>query len=619
MLGWLFGRSNRLRARDLVGNVVVGGNTGIIYQISGDGPPPAPPTLHWAEALPPPGSPFELFNLLSWKFRLARDLLGRDAEKRELLDWARNGPRVRIRFLIGPGGSGKTRLAAEFAEALTGWHAGFVPLDTGATLPLSRRGLLVILDYPEAWREPVRSLLREAARAGQPAAPIRILLLSRRPLAEWREEILNCGASTLCDAQELGIGPLDRDAAADVFHRAVARLAAHRRLAAPRIDNSAIEAWINQNPALHGLPLLTIAAAIHFVDRPGRALGLDAAGIVDALVERERPQLDRTGRSVGLGELGASRLVGLSALRDGLDAPAIRRLVAPELELGLPDAGRVVNALRDSGWWHAERLSAPAPDIVAAELLRQVLVAAEDRGHEWVWACLSDPGAVQIELLDRRMHDMVTLRGPDERTLQRLMIAAVTGQAARAWAWAGFSDSEVGGFRLSPVSVAIGHELLAATDAAGEERAGILNNLSNHLSEAGDGAGALAAIREAVEIRRRLAQETPARFAPDLATSLNNLSLRLSDAGDGAGALAAIREAADIYRRLAQETPARFAPDLAMSLNNLSLRLSDAGDGAGALAAIREAVEICRRLAQDDPGALRPQSREEPQQPVAPV
>jgi hypothetical protein len=90
------------------------------------------------------------------------------------------------------------------------------------------------------------------------------------------------------------------------------------------------------------------------------------------------------------------------------------------------------------------------------------------------------------------------------------------------------------------------------------------------MSDAGDGAGALAAIREAVEIRRRLAQENPARFAPDLAQSLNYLSADLSDAGDRAGALAAIREAVEIRRRLAQDNPARFAADLQRSLRFLA-------------------------------------------------
>ena len=97
-----------------------------------------------------------------------------------------------------------------------------------------------------------------------------------------------------------------------------------------------------------------------------------------------------------------------------------------------------------------------------------------------------------------------------------------------------------------------------------------LNNLSVQLAIVGDGAGALAAIREAVEIRRRLVQHNPTpRFACDLAVSLHNLSLRLGEAGDLAGALRAIREAVDILRRLAQVDPTRFAPALEKSLEVL--------------------------------------------------
>ena len=44
--------------------------------------------------------------------------------------------------------------------------------------------------------------------------------------------------------------------------------------------------------------------------------------------------------------------------------------------------------------------------------------------------------------------------------------------------------------------------------------------LSDDLSEAGNQAGALAAIREAVGTYRRLARDNPARFAPDLERSL---------------------------------------------------------------------------------------------------
>ncbi|NIV15064.1 MAG: hypothetical protein GWN62_28585, partial [Aliifodinibius sp.] len=49
-------------------------------------------------------------------------------------------------------------------------------------------------------------------------------------------------------------------------------------------------------------------------------------------------------------------------------------------------------------------------------------------------------------------------------------------------------------------------------------------------------AGALDAIKEAVDIGRKLSEASPQRYLPDLASSLNNLSDRLSAVGDTAGA-----------------------------------------------------------------------------------
>ncbi|MEU6570401.1 tetratricopeptide repeat protein, partial [Streptomyces parvulus] len=52
----------------------------------------------------------------------------------------------------------------------------------------------------------------------------------------------------------------------------------------------------------------------------------------------------------------------------------------------------------------------------------------------------------------------------------------------------------------------------------------VLNNLGTVLPHAGHRQEALGAVREAVEIRRRLAADDPDSFMPELAMSLNNLS-----------------------------------------------------------------------------------------------
>jgi tetratricopeptide (TPR) repeat protein len=142
------------------------------------------------------------------------------------------------------------------------------------------------------------------------------------------------------------------------------------------------------------------------------------------------------------------------------------------------------------------------------------------------------------------------------------------------------------------LAIAIGRGKLSTTPLDDEERARILNNLSLHLADAGDGAAALAAIRDAVELDRRLAAASPARFEPELAQSLNNLSIRLAEAGEGAAALAAIEEAVAIRRIWAGIVPRRFRPLLARSLRNLARHLDAAGRRAAADVARSEAAGI---------------------------
>ena len=87
---------------------------------------------------------------------------------------------------------------------------------------------------------------------------------------------------------------------------------------------------------------------------------------------------------------------------------------------------------------------------------------------------------------------------------------------------------------------------------------------------------ALAAIEEAVTIRRELAAARPDTFRPDLAQSLNNLSLRLAAWGGGRTRWPRSRKP-HIYRELAAARPDAFRPDLATSLNTLSDRLAGLG------------------------------------------
>ena len=176
-----------------------------------------------------------------------------------------------------------------------------------------------------------------------------------------------------------------------------------------------------------------------------------------------------------------------------------------------------------------------------------------------------------------------------------------------------------------------------------------LNNLANRQAEAGDRAAALATSAEAVEIRRTLAEASPAAYLPDLARSLNNLAIQQAEAGDRRGRWPAApkrsattapgrgqprrlparprqvaeqpgqrqAEAGDGRRaghehrsgralpQLAEASPAAYLPDLAMSLNNLADRLGGGRGPGGALAASTRRSDP-RQLAEASPAAYLP-------------
>ena len=128
---------------------------------------------------------------------------------------------------------------------------------------------------------------------------------------------------------------------------------------------------------------------------------------------------------------------------------------------------------------------------------------------------------------------------------------------------------------------------------------GCLDNL-RHYEEG------LAAVEEAVIIYRRLAAARPDKFEPELARELTRRSIPLRELGRREDALAAIEEAVTINGRLAEARPDVFLENFAISLNNQSACLGELGRLDEALAAVEESVRIRRRLAAARPDAFLP-------------
>lgn len=545
---------------------------------------------------------------LTWRARLTA-LFGRHEQRAELLRWAREGGGVSFRFLIGDGGTGKTRLAHEIADELSrdpeGRAAGLVTADRPLPLDAGRAGCFLLVDYPEEKRAAVRARLLQLANESQdPARAVRVLFLTRNDDRYWGPLTDDTGAHTRM-APPIHLPPgIGTEEAWALFQSALERVPRKPGTPDPAgIDEAAFTAWLARVET-NQRPLLIAAAAIQAVADPARPVfTLNTRAVIDALARREAARLRRLASAHRLNEHALERLTALAAVRGALDTPTIRRLADPVLDLGLGPREGLIDRLLPTGLLEAVgTLRPPEPDIVAASFLVETLAARPADAPDWLWAAIEGAEAEAVKRLGRLTWDAEYVLLRHDHRISRWLAAMLEGRVERCRTIEKLVMVATLPGGLAAAGVAVFRTLLnCAVDE--EEKARFLGNLSTRLSDLGDEAGALTAAEEAVDVYLGLASANPRRFRSALANTLNNLSLRLFRVGKIAESLTAVQRAVIIKRRLVAEKPADREFSLAGSLDNLALRQSDAGQNELALETNKEAVRIYRRLIFIEPGS----------------
>lgn len=100
---------------------------------------------------------------------------------------------------------------------------------------------------------------------------------------------------------------------------------------------------------------------------------------------------------------------------------------------------------------------------------------------------------------------------------------------------------------------------------------------------------------------RRLAEQAPQAYRPDLALALSNLALFHDQTGVEDEAIVAAQEAVDLRRQLAREQPQDQEQQLAGDLYTLGAILLDRGAAREAAAALGEACHRLRAVTRDIP------------------
>ncbi|NYF59860.1 tetratricopeptide repeat protein [Micromonospora purpureochromogenes] len=134
--------------------------------------------------------------------------------------------------------------------------------------------------------------------------------------------------------------------------------------------------------------------------------------------------------------------------------------------------------------------------------------------------------------------------------------------------------------------------------------AGALTNLAVIEAQLGLGREALKTVRRAEGIWRRLSDDEPSVYLPELALALNTVGLRHADLGQVGAAVDAAEASLSIYRDLVRVNAVAFELDLAAVLANLSGYLWQLGRRTEALGANSQAEEVFARWGGANPEAF---------------
>ena len=528
---------------------------------------------------------------------------GRESELATLQAWCEAEPRLGVALIRGPGGIGKTRLAAELCARLrrAGAVAGFWnPRAEARALAgvAAATPTLVVVDEAHTMPAAVAEVvLAEAQRAV--GGSVRVVLLARNAADWWRHTVADAvadepAAAAACRAAfVVALGPV----ATGTDDRRAAFLEAARDLRARLAPSEE-----GRDPEVPDLSDGAFDAILYIQLAAGRAIAGDGDGgegaedlLAWALAREARywratakasdPPLDAD-REV----LARAVAVATLAVADTEDAAAAALAAIPDLAESARDRRAVARWLRHL-YPHVEGDSW-LPGLVPDEL-GDALVRSELRESPGIArTLLDDPTPEQAEsvlrVLDR------AARGDD--AVEQLLEAIVSKRLRALWRAALAAARQSGGGLGDLMARAL--ERSADPGLAGEVLVAVPRNTVALRGLA------VTASRLVVQQRFEEAQKDPAAtealFA--LAEATTEHAIRLAAVQRVEEALAAAEESVRLYRELAGKDPAH-ARRLASALLGLANRQASVGLHQQALDADAEAVGVLRGLQRDDPGA----------------
>jgi hypothetical protein len=580
----------------------------------------------------------------------------RQSELTLVANWLATPAPISVLTFVGPGGSGKTRLALQlFHQHEATWSTGFITafhppnalaLTAPQNQPSPKQPLLAVIDYAASHTDPLRAFLEDLAQFGSTLPKLRLILLERfaDPQSGWYQRLFNYSqtqytAGLFYQPEPITLTPVSAtaDRRAILQHTLQASAPFHPTtqrgdgLLCPKPTNSPLsETAASVDRAVRPLfdpvdnldtllakpdfadPLVLMMAALASWDKGiYGALNLSRPDLAVIMARRECTRLEKCSASKLLPHLAAH-----STLCGGFDQATLLTVAREEsvaLALTYKDGpGHLAADL-------AELLPGPTPGSsgpILPDIIGEAFVLNEN--PDGISRAAHRDGEAVVRTLTRALQDFY-----DPYKVRGENCSGIDGSQAGLWIRNLAAEANAGDiYLLSAINSGLPESSIELAQLAADlnakllallsvdenppeplqaERARLLTYYGIRLSEIGQLEAAVEATREAREIYRRLAADRPSTFLPDLAVSLNNFGIALSAIGQSEAAMEATCEAGEIYEQLAEAQPDAFLPHRAGSLNNYAGRLREIGQWDAALEAQREACDIYRKLAASRP------------------
>jgi tetratricopeptide (TPR) repeat protein len=589
----------------------VAGQHNIIVQVVGDGNTIVPNHAHLTltRYLTRRGRTKSEADLLS-PYAMAIPMLGREVQIAEFRRWLTTSQPITIRVLVGQAGSGKTRLALELCEAMIAdnWDAGFVT-DRELVRFLQQQNLsawgwqrptLVVVDAAATRARLLHDWLVELAdHVGDLERPLRLLFIERHadPTVGWWEWVFGRGGEDARAIQSL-LDPPDRPIALPALvgteaRRAILLATLERVGSAVRPPVLGDDLHFDQQLAAltwGGEPLFLMMAGLTAAHVGiGHVLALARTDLAFRIAENEIDRIERIAAERRVPAAFLSHMAAYETLCQGLSRPVLEAVIDEEkAALRRPSAGdapEIAEALYATLPGEEGRIIPVLPPMIGEAVVLRVLGRLTDEGQcaavsraaqhareyvaatvvhlvqDYVQAGYSAPLAWLDDLIQKHATDheaLIEIMDQFPAKTVALRERAVTIMVL---------ITQIMRELPIPLESGVNETVVNETARLLFTFAASLNNLGSRLGQLGCHKEALAALQEAVEIRRTLAAIDPKGFRPALADSLSNLSNCLSIMRYRKEALTAIQEAVGLYRELAAIDPEAIRPALAVVLS----------------------------------------------------